>query len=295
MFDRWANGWALAMQSWAVLRKDKQLVIFPILSGLACLLVLASFIAPLVVSPDLRQWFMTTFNENAPGHQGKDQANLRAAVSIGLLFLFYLANYFVIVFFNTALVACAVIRFSGGEPTLGDGLRAAGSRIHNIFGWALVAATVGVILKVLEDKADWLGQLVLGLIGAAWSVVTYFVVPVLAVENVGPFAAVKQSASLLRKSWGEGIVGNFGLGLIGFLLYVPGILLLVVAVPLAGKGGPAVAVTLGALGLVWLLAAAVIMSTLEQIFLAGLYLYAAQHRIPDGFDERLMHEAFRKK
>src|SRR5262249_39867725 len=137
--------------------------------------------------------------------------------------------YFVIIFFNAALVSCALMRFNGVEPTLGDGLRAASLRLPQILLWALVSATVGMILKAIENSSEKVGQFISGILGMVWTVITYFVVPVLVVEKTGPFAAISRSTSILKKTWGESLVGGIGITLFIFLLALPGILLLFVA------------------------------------------------------------------
>src|SRR5262249_52021876 len=146
MFDRIANGWELAKQSFNVLRLDKELLLFPLVSGLSCLAVLASFVLPLWNSP----YAKVVLNE----HQIP-----KPPVAWVFLFAFYLVNYFVIVYFNSALVACAIIRFKGGDPTVGDGFRAATARLPQILAWALVSATVGIVLKVIESRSERVGQI----------------------------------------------------------------------------------------------------------------------------------------
>ena len=196
----------------------------------------------------------------------------------------------------TALVSCAVKRFSGGDPTVGYGLSEAVSRLPQILAWTLVAATVGYILQLIEQRLSWVGRIIVGLIGVAWSIVTYLVVPVLAVERVGPIRAVKRSAELLGKTWGEAIVGNISMGIAGFLIALPGFLLLIVS-PIAGAATHSiwVAVIPAVLGLIYLIGCAIVTSTLRQILLAGIYLYAAQGKVPEGFSENVMRSAFRPK
>lgn len=218
-------------------------------------------------------------------------ARLRGAVA-----LLYFVNYFVVVFFNTALVSCALFRFNGGNPTVADGLRAAASRLPQIAAWALLAATVGMILRAIEEKVDFVGKLVVSLIGLAWTVVTFLVVPVLAVEKLGPIAAVRRSTDLLRRSWGENLAGQFSLSAVGFLLGLPGILVVVLAGFLAAKTGSLVlALSIGGLGALYLIALSIATSTIQQVFLAGLYLYAAQGKVPAGFSEDVMKSAFLQK
>ena len=127
-------------------------------------------------------------------------------------FVFYVLAYFVAIFFNTALVGAAMIRMDGGNPTLRDGLAIAWSRVGRIFGYAVIAATVGLLLRALEERVGWVGQLVLRLVGVAWTLATFLVVPVLVTRDVGPIDAVKESAALLRETWGENLIGTVGLG-----------------------------------------------------------------------------------
>jgi hypothetical protein len=288
------RGLELLQQSWSVLKKDKELLVFPALSGIACLLVAATFVLPFLVAPGLVD---TMFGVNPQAAQPNPNADVvRQVLWVVLTFLFYFLNYFVIVFFNTALVSCAIIRFRGGDPTVMDGLQAAGARLPQIAAWALLAATVGIILRAIEERAGAVGKIVTGILGLVWSVVTYLVVPVLAVEKLGPIEALKRSSQLLLNCWGEGLVGNLGLRLIGFLLMLPGFFVILLAV-YAGFATQSliVGIGLGLSGVIYLVILSIVLSALEQIFVAGLYIYAAEHRVPDGFDEDLLRTAFRRK
>ena len=284
MFERLSASFALAHSSWQVLRTDKKLIVFPLLSGLSCLLVLAAFALPFVAQP---QWLRAV--TDAVDANGKPPAWVYPVV-----FAYYFCNYFVIIFFNAALVSCALIRFSGETPTLGDGLSAAGRCLPQILAWALVSATVGLLLKVVENAHEKVGQIISALLGTAWTVMTYFVVPVLVVERVGPFAAVGRSLSILRHTWGEALVGRLGLGFFMFLLVLPGVLLL-----LAGFAVGAQVFVLGAvlvgLALLYLVLASAAGSALQGIFVGALYEYAAQGNVPAGFDGRTIEKAFAPK
>jgi hypothetical protein len=289
MFSTFSRSWEMLRQSYAVLQRQKTLVVLPILSGLLCLVVAASFVAPFLAFPELTKAMLDAAD------QAKDQDHWQGrALWLGLTFAFYFVNYLVIVFFNTALASCAIVHFKGGEPTLGDGLSAASRRLPQIAAWAFLAATVGVILRIIEDKSDKIGQFVVGLLGLAWTAATYLVVPILAVEGAGPFTALSRSVKLLRHSWGEGVVGNFGLGLIGFLLMLPGLALCLLGVFL-GMNTPAVLIICLAVGVIYLVAMSIVLSTLKQIFIAGLYVYAAEGQVPGGFSPELVEHAFRQK
>ncbi len=279
MFTRISNGWELAKESFQVLKLDKELLVFPLVSGIACLLVLASFAVPLWDSPYANVIFSEKEIPDDP-------------VAYAILFAFYLANYFVIVFFNSGLVACAIIRFKGGNPTLGDGFRAAMSRLPQIFGWALVSATVGLILRIIESRSERAGQIAAALVGAAWSIATYFVVPVLVVERAGPIEATKRSLSVLRRAWGEAVFANFGIGLLVFLASLVAMVPLVLGGVLVATGMAVVGGVLIGLGVLGLILVALISSALDSILLAALYLYAAEGTVPKHFDDSLLKDAF---
>jgi hypothetical protein len=281
-------------QSWSVLRLDKELMLFPVLSSIACFLVIVSFAAPIILVPQLRSSVLAMANAQAEApEQGAGPQFLVPSI---VMFCFYLVTYFVIVFFNTALVSCAVLRFQGGDPTVGYGIRSAGSLLPQILAWSLVAATVGWILRMIEERLSFVGKIVVAFIGLAWSVVTYLVVPVLAVERLGPVGAVRRSAQLLIKTWGEALVGNISLGIAGFVLSLPGILLILACpVVLALAAQPLWAIVPGVLAILYLIGWAIVTSTLGQILLAGVYLYAAQGQVPAGFSPEIMQDAFRSK
>jgi len=284
MFTRISNGWELAKASYRILWLDKELLIFPLVAGVSCLLVLASFALPLSES-DI--WASIKAMEE-PGQEADLFSNPTALL---ITFAFYLCNYFVITFFNSAMVACAVIRLSGGDPTVGDGFRAAFARLPFILGWSLVAATVGLILNAIESRSERIGRLLIGLVGMAWSAATYFVVPILVVEGIGPFSAIRRSVAILRETWGEAIVANFGLGLIVLALMI------VAALPaIAGAmmGGVWMFWLMG-ISLLIMILVALASSAAKAIQIAALYDYAAKGVSSDLIDADLLRRAFISK
>ncbi|HVL14106.1 MAG TPA: DUF6159 family protein [Gemmata sp.] len=284
MFDRISNGFSLARSSWGVLVKDKHLIWFPIVSGFLFVLVVASFAVPLATLVDWAQ-----VKEQA------EATNKPPVWVYPVAFAFYFCCYFVIIFCNSALVSCALMRFNGQEPRLSDGFRVASSRLPQIFAWALVSATVGVVLKVIENAHEKVGYYVSMILGAAWSVMTFFVVPVLVVEKTGPVRAVGRSVSLLRRAWGESLVGRLGIGFVMFLFAIPIFLLFLGAGWLATQGSTTPALILFALGVVAGLLHAAVSSALNTILLAALYQYAADERVADGFERQQFAGAFESK
>ena len=271
--------WSLMSACWQILRQDKGLLLFPFMSGICCLLLLASFAVPLY----------------ATGHwqpPGGDAAPAQQVAYYGVLFLFYLCNYFVVIFFNAAIIACATMRLGGGNPTVGDGFRAAAARLPVIAGWAVVSATVGLVLRLIEDRSKWVGRIVAGLLGAAWTVVSFLVVPILVVENKSPFAALQESAGLVKKTWGEQVVGNFGFGLIFFLLAIPAFVVMLLGI-FSGN----VALMAGCIGLavIYLIILGLVQSALQSIFQAAVFLYARDGQVPEGFEAELLGSAMVRK
>jgi hypothetical protein len=279
MFNRISYTWGLMRASWNILKKDKTLLLFPLLSGVCCLLVLLSFAVPMFVS-------------GAWHPPARDASSVQTTVYYGFLFLFYLANYFVITFFNTAIISCAMLRMAGGEPTVGDGFREAAARLPQIAGWALLSATVGLILRIIEDRSRWVGRIVAGLLGMAWTVASFMVVPVIVAERRGPFGALKGSTELLRKTWGEQLVGSFSFGMVFGLLGIPAFGLIVLGIIL---GSTAAIVMCVALAVVYFIVLALIQSALQSIFQAAVYLYAYNGAAPVGFESDVLASALRTK
>ncbi len=263
--------------SWEVLKQDKELLLFPVLSAIGSILVLASFAGPILALTDWQAASDSMAAGTAEALSGESGVTAEQVGYTAGLFLFYCCNYFVMIFFNAGLIACAEIRMEGGDPTVGDGLRAAWSRLPAILGWAVVAATVGLILRMIEERSNIVGKIVAGLLGMAWSITSFLVVPILVVENEGPISALKRSAGMLKKTWGEQLIGNFSFGLIFILLALPAVLLIVAGI----AAGSVTLIVLGVLGAILI---ALAQSALQGIFQAALYLYMRDGTAPDGFD-----------
>jgi len=271
--------------SWEVLKQDKELLFFPLLSAIGCVLVLASFAAPILALTDWQaagESMAAGTAEALSVSDGKVSAD-QIMQMLGL-FLFYCCNYFVIIFFNAGLIACAEIRMEGGDPTVGDGLRAAWSRLPAILGWAVLAATVGLVLRMIEERSNLVGKIVAGLLGMAWSITSFLVVPILVIENEGPLSALQRSASMLKRTWGEQIIGNFSFGLIFIVLALPLALLLF-------TGIAAQSVALVVVSVIGFIVIALAQSALQGIFQAALYLYMRDGEAPEGFEASALQES----
>ena len=182
-----ARTWSLMGASWQALKKDKELLIFPLISGICCLLVLASFAIPLYLGGYFQDSNGTfTF---PPAQPREDASTSEWVLNYLTIFIFYFCNYLVIIFFNSAIIACAFVRMGGGNPTLIDGFRASWARFELIVGWALVSATVGLILRIIENRSEKAGQFVAGILGMVWTVVSFLVIPIMVIERKGPITS----------------------------------------------------------------------------------------------------------
>jgi len=283
MFERFSRSWSLIKASAGVLAKDKELLVFPLLSAICTLIVAAAFVLPMFGLGAL------------DGLSDDAQGGVSLAVYV-FGFFFYLVQYFVIFFFNSALVGAALIRLEGGDPTVRDGLRIAGSKIVPILGYAAIAATVGMILRAVQERAGWIGNIVAGALGVAWTVASFLVVPVLVSRNIGPLDAVKESALLLKKTWGENLIGQGGVGLVFGFLFVGLVLVGAAAIVGAAMTGSGVLIGLVvAIFIVALLVLALVQAALSGIYSAALYRHASGVEAVEGFDAGLLQHAFAHK
>ncbi|CAM5403811.1 DUF6159 family protein [Rhodanobacter lindaniclasticus] len=284
MAGKFARSWALMKAGAAVLRSDKSLLVFPLLSGLCTLLVAASFLIPVAV--------MVVGGDHAA-------QEFQQRMSVGtylLMFAFYLVQYFVIIFFQTALTGVALMHLRGEPTSVGAGFALAQSKLPQIFGYALIAATVGLLLRMVQERLGLIGRFVVGLIGLAWTVATFLVVPVLASKDVGPVDAVKHSVELLKRSWGENLIGQGGIGVVFGLLMFVAVLLGAVLVGGAATTHSIVAVVvMAAIVVTGFILLGLIQSSLQGIYAAALYRYAETGEASVGFDQALLQQAFAPK
>lgn len=281
---KFSRSWELVKQSFAILRSDKQLMLFPVLSAVACMIVTVVIAAggTLLMMPAIAL---------AAANGERFNPNQSPAFLLGMFGL-YVVNYFVIVFFNVALVGVANSRLMGGTWTFRDGIELAWARKGTILQWALVAATVGMILKTLEERMGLIGRLMMRIIGVAWALACYFVVPVLAFEDLTPFNAIKRSSKLFKETWGEKVTGGFSLGLVSLVLMLPGIGFFILATFLGGLKGLLIGL---AVIVLYLLMLSVMMSAVQGVFNAALYRYACFKQVPPAFDHDLVASAWAPK
>lgn len=251
IFDKMTAGWEISKLSFKVLKANKNLIIFPLLSGISLMIILGMFFAGIASA------FGWNLN-NIEFHSSN------MYYSYGIIFLCYLINYSVVVYFNMALMHCAKLYFEGEEVTVSKGLQFSSSRMGAILSWAVFAATIGLILKIIQDNVGWVGKIITGLIGIVWSVATFFTVPIIAYENVSPWQALKRSSSLMKDKWGESLTATFSFGMIHFVAVV----LLLIPAFLIGFVNVFAGIAVGVIGFVLIAAT---FSALNSIFISAVY------------------------
>jgi hypothetical protein len=297
MLAQLSRGWAMAKASFSVLRRYPRLAVFPIISGAFFVLIIGLIVLSLLPQfGPLYPIFNPMWDKLGSSDAGQLWFYAAAAVVLYVLAV-------VSVFFNVALVHCALRCHAGQEPSLREGIAAATARLPQILGWALIATTVGLVLNVIEsflrDKLGFLGSFIGGLFEFGWAVVTYFVLPVLVTEGVGPITALRRSSAILKAKWGESLAGETRIGLIGILFFLQAALVFFIGLAIAMSYGASAFLGLGpllmALGVAYALATMVVLQALTTIFQAGVYLYATTGQVPPSLDPALLQGAFRPK
>jgi hypothetical protein len=273
MFESLQRSWDLLSESLSLLARDKRLLLFPIISAITTILVNLTFLMPLFASGMLSNVMLS------------DRLRHGDSATYGFLFVFYYINYFVTVFFNSALVAAAGMALEGAHVTLSAGLAVAGSRLGRIAYWTFIASTIGLVLRAIQNQAGRAGRAAAGLFGMAWSLVTYFIIPVMVFEDRPVFDSIDRSVKLFRKAWGEEATSGFGFGLIWMLASIPGFLLI-------SFGGRARNLETATLGFFYFILLATLASAVRGIFTAALYRYAAHAEVPNWFSSHLIQGAF---
>lgn len=312
---RIANTWTFMWKCLGVIRRYRPLVLLPIVSLVCCVLVTTVVLAvgtivfddisirmitvapshPQISTADMPQLVNAAMgcvvglidNQHCPLYREDEQTaepkteaeRSRAGHVRLLLFLFYVANYTVIVYFNVAFAHIALSRLTGGKANLTDGLALARSRIFAIIQWAILASIVGMVLKSVRDRSGP-GQWIASFLGYAWNLATYFVMPLLALEDISPGEALYRSADLFREKWGEIITAQFSFSLLFYVFASPALAFFFFAGLLGQTFG---FVAIAAMAYLWFLSL-IIFST-EQVFIAALYLYAAEGKIAKGFSK----------
>ncbi len=266
-----SDSWKLTKTSFRLIREDRALLVFPLVAGIATIAVIVLLIAA-------EYWFV------APVIVGGGSLTTPYEVLALVLFLVaYLASTMISVYCTAALIGAATLKLSGQQPTAADGWRVARARLGRLIGWALITATVGLVIQAISRRVGGIAGAVIGAAGAfSWGVITYFAIPVLLYENQGAWASLKRSAHLFVSTFGRTLFSNLALGLLiglgvfaAFLLGVAGLVVLT-------GGSIALGLTLLGIAIAVGVIVALIGSAAEGILRAALFRYATTGKIdPD--------------
>jgi len=275
--SRFARSWRLSKDSWAVLKADRSLLAFPVVGSIAALLAFAIVVAPGVIVAAVADtaWPVIPF------------------IAVAL----YLTT-FVTIYCGVGLAAATAQVMDGQNATLRTGLAAARPHLGSIAKWALVQATVGLLLNLLQSLADSengilkiVGLILTLLVSVAWTLASFFVIPLLAFEDLGPGDALKRSLAIIKEHWGESVIGSAAIGGVVFLIgFLPGAALVIGGIALGGAG-----IALAVVGAVLLIVAAIVGNTLSQVFRVALYRYVTGQGAAPGFASEDLERAFRPK
>jgi len=273
----------ITLASWSILKKDREMLLFPLLSTIVTLIAAALLFGVyffMIAGGSIET--LRTLMESA-----KERTSGGAELLFG--FAYYLVTYFILIYFQAGVVAIAHARIQGRDLTFRDGMHAASAHAGKLFFWSLVNATVGMVLHLIAERSKIVGRLVVSLLGAAWSILTFFILLVLILEERGIKDSLARSGEVIKKTWGETILVNIGVGLFMFVLTLLGIAVFMAAL-FTGSG--AVVFVALILLLVYIIVLSLVSSTLSVIFKVVLYEYATNGTLPEAFPEQVIRYAF---
>jgi len=279
MFERMRRGWELTKKAWGVVRSNPGLAKLPLTGGALALVAVIVFGGPGAALLSI------------------DNTGTKVLGALLLVIAAYLAA-FAIIYYNVALAAGADQALRGQEPDIAAAKGVARSRIGVIAAWAAVSAAISILMSVLRDRGGVAGDIIAGIGGAIWSLITFLVVPVLAFEGIGPVDAIKRSAYLFRQRWGQQVTGNIVIGGIAGLGVFLGIAIGVLGVVVIAVGDAAViaiGVVLLLIGLVIAIAGAVFGGATRGVFGVALYHYVADNQVIGPFTGTDMEGAARSR
>jgi hypothetical protein len=274
--------------SWSVLQQEKLLIVIPIFSFVASVLLIASFALPTY----------QYLNEVSPGfltdeNQDLVLTNSQSLILCATLFGWYVLNFFIVFFFNAVILACAQKLLMGEKTSLGYGFKTALSHVWLIFQWAIISATIGVILKMIEERLGFIGEIIISFIGMAFALVSFMVLPMLIIEGKSPIAALKDSAAILKKTWGESLAGFGGIGILFFFIHLPFLLLLGYGFVTISNSEMQVGMAMIVIALIGLSIFSLLQTTLSTIYKAAIFQYATTGQTTVKFNDELFGSALK--
>jgi hypothetical protein len=299
------RSWVLLKSSLSVIGRNKQLLVFPISIFICTSVIILFFLAPPVLRPTGHSYFSTEHwqtishslfrsTTDAPGSRHVQVAFTPAAMAY-LAFL-YFVSMFIATFCNVAFYHEILAALRGQPVSIARGVKFASSRLGAILLWTLFAGIVGLIIKMIEERLPLVGRIIARLIGIAWSIAAVFVIPVIVSEekNANPFVMLRKSATILRNTWGEALIGYAGLALANSLIMIGSLLLLAAAVVLSIVLHTFLIIAL--VGFVWLIAILAwgyLSGVASNVYKGALYLYAAEGVVAEPYNQEMFDMAWK--
>lgn len=286
--NAFSRSWTITKLTFSVINKDRELIWFALLAFIFSALFSIAMIFPWVIPALMKDGF--------------SRESLHAFEYV-IIFITYFGLAFIATFFNVCVVYTTRVRFEGGNATFWQSISFAFSRISLIIQWSLLSASVGLLLRILHQVVSSfgkvgqiIGNILISLLGMAWSIITIFVVPVLVYEGLGPIDAIKKSVAVIKKTWGESLIKAIGFGLVQSVVIF---IILAVCAALtyglyAGFNWIGLAIGIG-IAVVLLFVNGLIFSVASKVYDTALYVYANNNLIAEGFNEEVIKGAFRQK
>lgn len=273
------RSWEITKITIDVIKKDKELILFPIIGGIFSLLFLLAMLFPFIL------------DEFVPE---------RSISILIIVFIIYFGLFFIATFFNVCTVYTIKSRFDGKNATFWESINFAFSRIGIIISWSMISATVGLLLRLLEDMAERMGEtgkilmkIIISVIGLAWSLVSAFVIPGMIYKNVGPIKALKEATNTFKKTWGESLIRYYGLGIAQFILLLLGLIFTILSIFLT-LNIPVLPWIFLSIGILYIIGVIVFFSIANSVFNTALYVYATTGKAPKGYKEDILKHAFER-
>lgn len=303
--NRFERSWLLFRSSLSVIARNKELLIFPIFITIATAVIMLFFLAPVafwptghpVVSAEHWRALGHTFFAKTSGVSGGHQYTY-SPIGIAYAAFLYFVSMFVATFFNVAFYNEILAALSGQPVSLARGLQFAASRWKAILMWSLFAGLIGLIIRVIEERSDIVGRIVMGLIGLAWSIASVFVIPVIVrdPETANPVTILKKSAAILRNAWGEGLIGYIGIGAINIVVTFASFILIAGAATISAKLNNFWPLGLTIAGwVVFMFLWSYLMNVASLVYKGALFMYAAEGVVTEPYDQQMLDSAWKFK
>lgn len=288
-----------------VLQEQPKLLVFPIMTGLLTSAIALFFLAPVglvLVAPHLVANGKIQALADSIGFLRVDRAGgfnfqvqpLGSAILAGA----YLLNMFLATMASVAFNHQIIEALNGRPVSISRGIAEACARWKSVLLWSLVAGLVGLLIRALEERLSFIGRLVAGLIGLAWSVACIFAIPILAREPglSNPFKVLSKSAETITSTWGETLAGYVGMKGTNFLVFWISLLFWAAVGAAAFLLSNAWILLIAAVP--WLIALIIysyVASIASRVYLCALYLYAAEGYVPGQYDASMMSLGWKLK